>query len=188
MLLPYRTTLIAVVLCFLFGLTSANARHGKAEQQAFDQSPITVYESFLKQTDVVIVTRSYTVGSLGGGWDVSAKVAWALGDMNKVYALDIGGHIIDFGRLKETQDGLDKMVEAVNSSFDKLNAASMSYSSKVGISASYYAYKDSSGKLRRNLYVTMGSFVTQGENVEPLVKIRNLMGQGREKLVSLGAK
>src|SRR4051812_38167780 len=100
------------------------------------QSAVTQYEKFLKRTDVVIVTQTYSLPNLpgGGGFKISAKVAWALGQPNKVYAADIGGRIIDFNQLVSIQSGLDRMIRAVNSSFDSLKASSMSYASPSGVS------------------------------------------------------
>ena len=180
-------TLAVIVL----GLASAaNAETGA--QEASDKPAPTLYETFLKRTDAVIVTQSYELGNLpgGGGWKVSAKVAWALGEeFRKIYALDLAGRIIDFDQLRGMQDGLDKMIRAVNTSFDTLNASSISYSSPAGVSASYYSYvTDASPKPQRNALLVAGSYSYSAGKVETLSQFRDLIAQAREKLTSLGAR
>jgi hypothetical protein len=181
-------SLVAIVL----GLANvANAQLEKPARQSSNVSEATQYEIFLKRTDAVIVTQSYSLRNLpgGGGFRVSAKVAWALGEAKKVYAVDIAGRIIDFDQLTSVQDGLDKMIRAVNTSFDTLNASSMSYSSPSGVSASYYSYvTDGSDKPRRNLYLVAGSYTYQAPDTEALSQFRDLIAQARQKLISLGAK
>jgi len=84
---------------------------------------------------------------------------------------------------------LDKMIRAVNTSFDTLNATSMTYSSRSGISANYYSYLiDGSDKPRRNLYLKAGSYYYQSPNTEALSQLRDIIAQGRQKLIALGAK
>src|SRR5258708_20786370 len=87
----FATTLAAIVL----GLAGvANAQLDS--RPTSDQSAVTQYEIFLKRTDAVIVTQSYSLPNLpgGGGFRISAKVAWALGEANKVYAVHIAGLMI----------------------------------------------------------------------------------------------
>lgn len=145
---------LAVVPILLGVIAVANAQ---ADSQ---QTATTQYERFLKRTDVVIVTQSYPLPNLPGGtgYRLSAKVAWSLGgEARKVYAADIHGRIVDFDQLAGIQDGLDKMIRAVKTSFDSLNASSISYASPYGISASYYAYVvDGSDQPKRNLYLCCG--------------------------------
>jgi hypothetical protein len=173
-------------------LALANAANAQTDsRESSDKSARTKYENFLKSTDAVIVTQSYPLPNLpgGGGFKTSAKVAWALGEQRKVYALDISGRIIDFDQLASIEDGLDKMIRAVNTSFDKLNASSISYSSQAGVSASYYSYvTDGSDKPRRNLLLLTGSYIYQGPNTESLSQFRDLIAQAQQKLISLGAK
>jgi hypothetical protein len=140
---------------------------------------------------VVIVTQSYPLPDLpgGGGWRLSAKVAWALGENKKVYAVDIGGRIIDFDQLATIEDGLARMNRAVTTSFDALNASSISYASPYGVSANYYSYVlDGSEKPKRNLHLLAGSYSYQSPNIESLTQFRELLTQARQKLVLLGAK
>jgi hypothetical protein len=149
----------------------------------------TKYERFLKRTDVVIVTQSHSLGSLpGGGWKILAKVAWALGESQKVYAAEVGDQIVDFDQLTTLEEGLNKMVGAVNGSFDSLNLSSMSYVSS-GISANYYSYvTDESSQPKRNLYLKAGVFWHQSPKIDALAQLRDLIVKARERLVSLGAK
>jgi hypothetical protein len=168
-------------------------------QSDSQQALTSQYENFVKRTDVVIVTQSYPLSDLpgGGGFRVSAKVSWALGEARKVYAVDLGGRIIDFDQLAGIQEGLDKMIGAVTNSFDSLNMSSISYKSPAGVSASYYSYvADGSDKPARNLYVSIGTYMYQTGKMDSLTPtsldslqhIRTVIAQSREKLVSLGAK
>jgi hypothetical protein len=179
-------TLVVIVL----GVAGvANAQLDSRQSSA--QSAATQYENFLKRTDAVIVTQSYSLPDLpgNGGFRISAKVAWALGEAKKTYALDIAGRIIDFDQLANIEDGLDKMIRAVNTSFDTLNATSMSYSTHSGVSATYYSYVTAgSDKPRRNLYFVAGSYTHQSPNTESLSQFRDLLAQARQKLIALGAK
>ena len=178
---------LAVVLLGITGVANAQLD----SRQSAAQSATSEYENFLKRTDAVIVTQSYSLPNLpgGGGFRTSAKVAWALGETQKVYALDISGRIIDFHQLANIEDGLNKMIRAVNTSFDTFNASSMSYSSQFGVSASYYSYvTDGSDKPRRNLYLVAGSYTFQSPNTEPLSQFRDLIMAARQKLIALGAK
>ena len=185
-----RKIFTVVVVSIFLGLVNTNSQPEKSEQQSPDQSMPTRYENFLKRTDAVIVTQSYPVAGLlgGSGARMTAKVAWVLDETNKVYAVETGMRIVDFEQLKGIQDGLDKISQAINSSFEKLNATSMSYSSQAGLFVSYYTYTDSSKKPKTNLYLTVGSHTTQSPGIEPLVEMRSLVAQAREKLISLGAK
>jgi hypothetical protein len=115
-------------------------------------------------------------------------VAWALGETQKVYAADIGDKIVDFDQLAAIQDGLDKMIQAVNTSFDTLHASSMIYSSPSGVSANYYSYVDGSDKPKRNLSLAVGTGSVQSPNIEALAQLRDTIAQARQKLVSLGAR
>jgi hypothetical protein len=181
-----KKTFAAVAMAILLGLINVQAQQGNAEQSAKQ----TEYEKFLTRTGAVIVTKAYPIGKLagGGGPDTTVNVAWVLGETDKVYAARIGWRVVDFEQLKEMQDGLDKIIQAINSSFVKLDAASMSYVSPAGLSVSYYTYNDPVGKPKRNLYVAIGSYVSQGQTIETVVELKNLIAQAREKLISLGAK
>jgi hypothetical protein len=186
-----RQIFTVVIVSIILGLVNANAQQERFKPQSPDQSTLTKYEQFLRRTDAIIVTQSYPIADLpgGGGFKMTAKVAWALGETNKVYAMDISGRIVDFDQLKSTQDALDKLMQAINGSFEKLNAASMSYSSPAGISVRYYTYTfDNSPTPKRYLLIVAGSYTLQSPNIEPLVETRNLIAQAREKLISLGAK
>jgi hypothetical protein len=183
----FAVTIVSILLVTV----NANAQQEKSESRPPDQPSLTRYEQFLKRTDAVIVTQSYLIADLpgGGGFKLAAQVAWALGEANKVYALDFSGRIVDFEQLKGMQEGLDKLVQALNSSFEKLNATSMSYSSPAGLSVSYYTYTpNNSPTPLKNLYMAVGSYVRQSPNVEPLMELRKVMAQARQKLISLGAK
>jgi len=186
-----RNIFTVVIVSILLGLVNGNAQQEKSEPQSPDQSRLTRYEKFLRRTDTIIVTQSYPIAAIPGcgGYRMTAKAAWALGETYKIYAVDLGGRLVDFEQLKAMQDGLDKLTQAINSSFEKLNAASMSYSSPAGLSISYYTYTtDDSPKPRRILYMVAGGCTSQSPNIEPLLEMRSLIGQAREKLISLGAK
>ena len=184
-----RKILCTLAMSILMGVVTTNAQQESVDQSTSASSKQTNYEKFLARTDAIIVTQAHPLATIpNGAGDATANVAWVLGEENKIYAAYIGGVFVDFERLKELQDGLDKMIQAVNNSFDKLNAASVSYSSPSGLNVSYYTYKDSAGKPRRNLILTMGSYTSQTPTTEPLSEFRNLIAQAREKLISLGAR
>jgi hypothetical protein len=176
-----------VLVTLLLGFASAIAQ---TEQQSTDQQKPTKYERFLTRNDKLMVTKSYPVGKLpgGSGFDVSVRVAWALGETERVFAASIGGRIVDFEQLQAMLDGMDKMTEAIGGLFDKLEAASMHYSTPAGLKVNYYSYSDSSGTPRRNLYLVAGSYVSQSPTAEFLIETRNVIAQARAKLVSLGAQ
>jgi hypothetical protein len=179
-----RRILTAMVVGVLLGVVSVNA------QQSPDLSSLTRYESFLKRADAVIVTQSHPVADLpgGGGFKIAAKVAWGLGEPNKVYAADISGRIVDFDQLKGIQDGLDKLAQAINNSYEKLNAASMGYASSAGLTVNYYSYTTDNSGTKKTLYVAVGSYVLQSPKLESLLELRDQIARTREKLISLGAR
>lgn len=185
----YKKLFAFAFVAIMLGVTGvANAQ--RDSRAVTNQPEATQYEIFLKRENAVIVTQSYSLPDLpgGGGFRSSAKVAWALGEDRKVYALEVASRIIDFDQLTTIQDGLDNMIRAVNTSFDALNASSMSYSSPAGVSASYVSYIPyGSDKPRRNLYLVVGSF-TLNTSIESLGQLRDLISQARQKLISLGAK
>lgn len=179
-----------ITLVGVLALSTA-AQQKKSEQQAADELPSTKYQKHLSRTAALIATKTYPIGKLtsGGVFDVSVKVGWILGEVDKVYAATFDNRVVDFDQLKVMQDELDKVIEASDGFFDKVDATSLSYSSPTGFGVSYYTYNDSSGKQLRNLYLTFrGSYITQGPSTEPLVKLRSFVTQAREKLISLGAK
>jgi hypothetical protein len=183
-----RRSLAVAFTSVLIGLISATA-HAQTEHPTERAEP-TKYEKFLMRSDELIVTKSYAIGKLpgGGGLDVSVRVAWALGETEKVYAASVGGRIVDFEHLQGMLDGMDQMTQAIGSLFDKLEATSMRYTSPAGLRVTYYIYNDPSGTPRRHLYLVAGSYVSQGPTTEPLVETRDLVAQARAKLVSLGAQ
>ncbi len=179
------------ILSMVLGVVTANAQSASAAQGSAAQTRLTRYESFLKRADnTVIVTQSYPVGQPAAGWRISGNVAWALGETNKVYAADIYGRIVDFEQLKSMQEGLDKLIQAIKGSYDKLNAASMNYASPAGLSVSYYTFTGDNGTPTKSLYITIGSYAMpfRDANLDPLVKLRDEIAQTRAKLISLGAK
>jgi len=183
MLKRFSPLTVAVILLSVIAVANA--------QTDSKQTATTQYERFLKRTDVVIVTQSYPLPNLpgGGGFRLSANVGWALGEGKKVYALDLSGRVVDFDQLASIQDGLDNMIRIVTTSFDTLNASSIRYASTSGVSANYYSYVvDGSDKPKRNLYLVAGSYSSQSPNLESLTQFRDLIAQGRQKLMSLGAK
>lgn len=63
----------------------------------------------------------------------------------------------------------------------------MNYASKTGLAIRYYAYAGPSGQ-QRNLYLSLKDrFLGQASSMEPLVTLRKLVVQARDKLISLGA-
>jgi hypothetical protein len=174
------------VVGIVFGLAVV----GNAQTDS-QPSAITQYEKFVKRTDAVIVTQSYPLPDLpgGGAFRMSAKVATTLGEPKKIYGVDIAGMMIDFDQLATIQDGLDKMIRAANSSLDTANASSISYRSPFGLSANYYSYiVDGSDKPKWNLYLVAGNYTYQAPNIEGLTTFLDLIGQARQKLISLGAR
>lgn len=174
------------IAAILLGVASIANAQGDSKE-----APTTQYEKFLKRTDVVKVIQSYPLADMpgGGGTKITAKVAWALGENQKVYAVEISNRIIDFDQLASIQEGLDKMIAAVKTSFETLNASSISYASASGVSASYYSYLvPGSDKPKTSCYIAAGSYAYESPNIDGLLRLRGLVAQGREKLISLGAK
>jgi hypothetical protein len=173
---------VAVVVLGLAGL---------AQAQTGPQLPISRYEKFVRRTDVVIVTQSYPLPNLpgGGGFKAFAHVSTALGKPQKIYGARIAERLIDFDQLAIIQDGLDRMIRAARSSGSRPNTSSISYKSPFGISANYYSYQvDGSDKPKWNLYLVAGSYTYQSPDIETLTRFRDVIGQARQKLISLGAR
>jgi hypothetical protein len=172
----------------LLGLAfAANAQVDS--RRSSEPSAVSEYETFLKRTDTVLVTQSFPLTDvLGrGGHGPTAKISWVFGDAKKLYALDIYDQVVDFNKLESIEDGLDKLYQAVNTSFETTKASSMSYSSPFGIYANYYSFTVN-GKSQKNLYLVIGSYISQSPTAEPLARLRDVIEQGRQKLIELGAK
>lgn len=175
----------------LMGLICANAQDAKTDEHSSEKSKPSKFEQFISRTDALIVSKGFSIGRIeaSGGTEVSVKVAWELGKDERLYAASISYATVDFEQLQEMQDAINRMVKAVNTEFDRLEAGTMTLSTKSGLSMSYYAFKDSLGTPKRNLYLKINDkFITQGPAIEPLVKLGTLVGQAREKLIALGAK
>jgi hypothetical protein len=126
-------------------VTFGNAQDAKTDEQSSEKAKPTKFEQFISRSDVLIVSKSYSIGK--------------------------------------------KVVQAIKTESDRLGLGSMTLSTKSGLAMNYYAYRDSSGTLKRNLYLKIkDGFITQGPSIEPLSSLGSLVAQAREKLVSLGAK
>jgi hypothetical protein len=100
----------------------------------------------------------------------------------------INGQTADFDDLEEMLTAIDAMTGAINDEFDRLSASSMNYSSTTGLSISYYAFTDAAGKSQRSLSVTFKeTHFGQGPSLDRLTRLRTLILQAREKLISVGA-
>jgi hypothetical protein len=164
--------------------------------------PPSDYELFIDTPDVVIVTSVFEIGRMTirgveSGPMVSAHVAWILDEDKeskeakedkKVYAVKIGDLFLDFGELKPLDDGIGKILKGISESFEKLGATTMSYQTVGGLSIIYHNFEASSGAMRQNLHLTIREFSLRVNSTNPLIELRTLLNQAREKLVSLGAK
>jgi hypothetical protein len=158
-----------------------------------DLIPPSKFEMFVDRTDMVIVASEFKIGRLTirgveSGPEVTAHVAWVLDEGEKIYAAKIGEVFLDFEEIKTLEEGIGKILKAVSESYDKLGATSMSYKTISGISIDYFTFEASSEALRQNLRLVIGSFSTRSSTTAPLIELRTLLGQAREKLVSSGAK
>jgi hypothetical protein len=155
--------------------------------------PPTNYEIFMDSPDAVIVTSVFKIGRLTirgveSGPEMTAHVAWILDDDKKVYAAKIGEMFMDFEELKTLEEGIGKILKGISESFEKLGASSMSYQTVGGLSINYYNFEASSGSMRQTLHLVIREFSTRGTSTAPLVELRTLVSQAREKLISWGAK
>jgi hypothetical protein len=166
--------------------------------------PPTNYELFVDTPDAVIVTSVFKIGRLTirgieSGPEVTAHVAWVLNedkneDKNenkedkKIYAAKIGEMFMDFEELKTLEEGIGKILKGISESFEKLGATSMSYQTVGGLLINYYSFEASSGSTRQTLRLEIREFSTRGPSTAPLVELRTLINQAREKLIALGAK
>ena len=178
-----------LLINLLAGLTCVNAQETRTEQSP-EKTKTTKFEQYLSRTNALILSKKSLIGKLEEtSTDVSVSVAWEPGKAEKVYAAMIGQQTVDFEQLQEMLEDMDKMIQAIRGEFDRAEATSMRLSSESGLSMSYYAYTDGSGVPKRNLYLKIKeSFITQGPSTEPLVKLRGLVAQARQKLITLGAK
>jgi hypothetical protein len=171
------------------GLTCVNAQEARTEQSP-EKTKTTKFEQYLSRTDALILSKKSLIGKLEEtSTDVSVSVAWELGKTEKVYAATIGEQTVDFEQLQKMLEDMDKMIQAIGSEFNKVETTSMRLSSESGLSMGYYAYTEGSGTPKKNLYLKIKeTFITQGPSTEPLVKLRELVAQARQKLISMGAK
>ncbi|MBO0797262.1 MAG: hypothetical protein J2P31_00415 [Blastocatellia bacterium] len=158
-----------------------------------DLIPPTKYEMFLDTPDAVIVTSSYEIGRLNirgveSGPVVTANVAWVLNENEKLYAAKIGEVFLDFEELKTLDEGIGKLLNGISESYQKLGAASMSYKTVRGLEINYFTFEASTEALKQQLHLVIGPFSYRGSSTNPLVDLRTLISQARDKLVSLGAK
>jgi hypothetical protein len=155
--------------------------------------PPTNYEIFVESPDAVIVTSVFKIGRLTirgieSGPEVTAHVAWVLDDDKKIYGAKIGDMFMDFEELKTLEDGIGKILKGISDSFEKLGATSMRYQTVGGLSINYYSFEASSGSTRQTLHLVIREFSLRGSSTTPLVELRTLISQAREKLIALGAK
>lgn len=148
------------------------------------------YEQLLARLDTATVTKSYSISKVqSSGYEAVANMAYTLGLNDKIFAVSINGQSIDFEHLKDLQNNLTLVIDAINQENAKNELTAIHFRSATGISVSYYSYESAPGKIERNIYLTLkGTFLNQGALIEPLVKLRDIIGQARGKLIALGAK
>ncbi|HEX5733974.1 MAG TPA: hypothetical protein VF131_14160 [Blastocatellia bacterium] len=180
---------VALLFIAFFGVMAVNAQDVETLKPVPKKWEPTKYEEFLLRRDAVIVSQSHNIiRDESPFFDVSVKIAWELGQSEKLYAATINNQTVDFDQLKEMLEVIDRMSNTINNEFEKLAATYVSYSSNMGLSITYYVYTDSSGKPQRNLSLSFkGSFLGQGPSIEPLSRLRKVIVEAREKLISLGA-
>jgi hypothetical protein len=191
-----KSILIFSIMVVLLTPVLSYAQQERLPQPAVDEEeelfPPTDYEIFVDTPDAVIVTSVFKIGRLTtrgieSGPEVTAHVAWVLDDDKKFYAAKIGEMFLDFEELKTLEEGIGKILKGISESFEKLGASSMSYQTVGGLSINYYNFEASSGSMRQTLHLVIREFSTRGPSTAPLVELRTLISQAREKLISLGA-
>jgi hypothetical protein len=190
--------LIFSIMIVLLTPVISYAQQERLPQPAEEEElyPPTNYELFVDTPDAVIVTSVFKIGRLAirgieSGPEVTAHVAWVLDEDKedkKVYAAKIGEMFLDFEELKTLEEGIGKILKGISESFEKLGAASMSYQTVGGLSINYYSFEASSGSTRQTFRLAIREFSTRGSSTAPLVELRTLINQAREKLIALGAK
>ena len=161
----------------------------EAKPQQLQEKALSKYEQFMSRKDALIVSKKYQIGKLeANGMGVWVLEAWELGRSEKIYAAFLYNKTVDFDQLQEMLEALDRMTEAIRGEFDKIEATSMSLSTKSGLGISYYIYDMGSGPKRHLYLLIKDALVYQGPSIEPLTTFRELISQARHKLVSLGAK
>jgi hypothetical protein len=191
-----KSILILSTMVVLLTPVISYAQQERLPQPAIDEEelfPPTDYEIFVDTPDAVIVTSVFKIGRLTirgieSGPEVTAHVAWVLDEDNKVYAAKIGEMFLDFEELKPLEDGIGKILKGISESFEKLGATSMSYQTVGGLSINYHSFEASSGSTRQTLQLVIRAYSTRGSSTAPLVELRTLISQAREKLIALGAK
>jgi len=180
--------LYVTLINVLFGLTAANAQEAKAEESQ-EKARSSKFEQFTSRKDALIVRKNYQIGKADGTFiDVRVSEAWELGQSQKTYAAVVTDKTFDFDQLQGMLEAIDRMTKAIPAEFDKVEATSMSLSSVSGLRMVYSTYNDSAGP-KRQLYITIpDKYLYGGPSIEPLTKLRELISQARQKLVSLGAK
>ena len=180
---------IAVLFIAILGAIPVNAQEVETTKPLPNQWQPTKYEEFVSRKDAVIVSQSHNIiRNESPFFDVSVKIAWELGQPEKVYAAAINNRIVDFDQLKEMLEIINRMSNTISNEFEKMGATSVTYSSNMGLSITYYIYTDELGKPQRNLSLHFkGSFLGQGPSIEPLARMRKVIVEAREKLISLGA-
>jgi hypothetical protein len=207
-----KSILILTTLVLLFTPVISYAQQQRPPQprppqpaEEFDEEelyPPTNYELFVETPDVVIVTSVFEIGRMTirgveSGPMVTTHVAWVLDEEKegkevkedkKVYAVKIGDLFLDFEELKPLDDGIGKILKGISDSFEKLGATTMSYQTVGGLLIVWHNFEASSGAMRQNLHLTIRDFSLRSNSTNPLIELRTLIGQARDKLTSLGAK
>jgi hypothetical protein len=192
-----KSILVFSIMIVLLTPVLSYAQQERLPQPAVDEEeelfPPTDYEIFVDTPDAVIVTSVFKIGRLTirgieSGPEVTAHVAWVLDDDKKFYAAKIGEMFLDFEELKTLEEGIGKILKGISESFEKLGATSMSYQTVGGLSIRYHSFEASSGSTRQTLHLVIREFSTRGSSTAPLIELRTLISQAREKLIALGAK
>ena len=163
-----------------------------SEQPMPKKERATEYEKFLDRTGVLVLSKTYPIGKTKGlGAAVSALVAWASSEPDRVYAARVGASVVDYDDLKAFAQEVDKITQAVNGLVEKSDWSDVRYKSLTGLKLEYFIISDDPGS-RRVLNVTYRDLlIASGYGSEALLQLqdlRNLIAQAREKLISLGAK
>jgi hypothetical protein len=185
-----KRTVAIVIITLLFGLSPASANQEGSAQDANNDRKPTKYERFLDRSGSFILSKVYPIGEHkeGSGYSVAAMAAWEMGSSEKIYAARLGGLVVDFDELEGIRQELEKIIQAVEQSSNKPEAASMRYKALNGLEFDYFTAQYASGNPQPIVRLTLrGSFLAGG-SMNSVVELRTLVTQAREKLISLGAK
>lgn len=183
-----KRVIFALIICLSVNLIITNAQQTDKKKQSSVSLKQSKFKKLFDIKDAIVVTEQYEIDDYNAkDFQAFANVGWLDGQPNKVYAANFQDIFIDFERLDNLQNDIQKIIQKIEKAISENKRISIRYISSDGIFINYYTF-GTKGDLQRNVYFKMGNYLSQEKTTEQLKKISNLINQVREKLILLGAK